>query len=154
MNRFPWTADDCLRFLRHISPQVIGVIIGGVIFQRYFVARANQSAFIDYLVQGLDELQCDTLEYWSLDVTVKNRDKARFLEARIKGAINSMTSELRCFSGRYFRKLDFGPMMVEVSEACTGGAFESAIRSADSGRHLTVVNSIHRVKWELMKRKL
>ena len=57
MSSFPWSADDCLSFARHIAPEVIAVVLGGVIFQRYFVARANESALIDYLIRGLDELR-------------------------------------------------------------------------------------------------
>jgi len=151
---FPWTGDECLSYLRHVSPQVLAVIIGGVIFQRTLWLVPTSPRFIDYLIKGLDELRCDALEYWSMDVNAKNRDKARFLEAKVKGAVKSLTSEMKCFSQKYCRKTDFAPLMVEVSDACTGGAFESATRNADGGRHLMVVNSIHRVKWELMKRKL
>lgn len=147
--------NDCLKFLYHISPQVISVLIAGLIFQRYFVARSNESAFIDYLVEGLDELRSDALEYWNLEISPRtNREKGRILEQKIKGAIKSLTSELRNYSNRYCKRIDFVPLMTEVADACTGGQFESASRAPDSGRCLPVVNSIHRVKWELMRRKL
>ena len=145
-----WIGD----FLYHIAPQVLGVLIAGLIFQRYFVARANECALIDYLVKGLDDLCCHAMEYWSMEVNAKNKDKARYLEARVKGSVKSLTSELRCYSQRYAKKIDFAPLMAEVLDACTNGQFEAATRPADSARPLTVVNSIHRVKWELMKRKL
>ena len=154
MSCYSQVCDAVLSFLRYVSPSVIAVILGGFIFQQYFVARANECSFIDYLITGLDELRSDVFEYWSLDVNAKNRNQARFLEAKIKGAIKSLTSELRSYSQRYCSRTDFGPLMIEVSDACTGGQFEVAERSADSGRYLSVVNSLHRVKYELMRRKL
>lgn len=146
--------DDVWAFLRFVSPQVIGVLIAGLIFQRYFVARSNECAFIDYLVKELDALRNDAVEYWSLEVNVKNREKARLLEAKVKGAIKSLNSELRSYSQRYDQKSDFTSLMAEVSDACTGGEFEAAARNPDTGRYLSVVNSLHRVKWSLIRRKL
>jgi hypothetical protein len=155
MSDFPLDLQASLKFLYYIAPQVIAVIIGGLIFQRYFVARANECAIIDYLVKGLDELHTDSLEYWNLETNTKvNRERARVLEQKIKGAIKSLTSELRSYSERYCKKTDFGHLMAEVADACTGGLFESEKRTPDSGRYLTIVNSLHRVKWELMRRKL
>jgi hypothetical protein len=146
--------ESLAAFLYHISPQVIGVIIGGLIFQRYFVSRANECALIDYLIRGLDDLRADALEYWSTENTKQNREKVRVMEQKIKGAIKGLTSELRSYCDRYCKKFDYAHLMQEVSESCTGGLFESEKRKPESARYLLVVNSLHRVKWELMRRKL
>jgi hypothetical protein len=82
------------------------------------------------------------------------RDRARLLEQKIKGAIQSLTSDLRYYSGRYRKKTNFPPLMVEVADACTGGQFESANKTAEASRYLTVVNAINRVKSELMRMKV
>ena len=144
-----------LGFLYYIAPQVLGVILGGWIFQRYWVARTNESALIDHLAKELDELRNDCLHYWNLDLKTKeNRAEGRILEQKIKGGIRNLNSELRKYSERYCKRTNFEPLMMEVADACTGGTFEGANRPPDLGRYLTVVNTIHHVRWELMKRKL
>jgi len=142
-----------LAFLYHIAPQILGVILGGFLFQLYWVRRANESNLIDHLTKALDELRNDSLEYWNLDLREeKNLSRGRILEQKMKGAIRNLNSELRMYAERYCKKVKFEPLMVEVSDACTGGTFETASRGPDTGRYLMVVNIIHRVRWELIGR--
>lgn len=153
--------DKLPGFLYHISPQLIAVLIGGLILQKFFVSRSNEAALIDRLIVELNELRSDALEYWNLDCTKgdkgekdEKRDRARLLEQKIKGAVQGLTSDLRYYSRRYRRNTDFPPLMVEVADACTGGQFESANKIAETSRYLTVVNAINRVKSELIRMKL
>lgn len=144
-------------FLYHISPQLVAVILGGLIIQKFFVSRANEAALIDYLMKELDSLRSDALEYWNLDCKnggVECKEKALVLEQKLKGGIKSLTSELGQYSRRYRKKADFRILMVEVSDACTGGNFECAKRTRDRQRYLMVVNTINRVKSELRIGKL
>jgi hypothetical protein len=143
-------------FVYHVSPALTTVILGGLIVQKFFVSRANEASLIDYLMKELDTLRSDALEYWSLDCKnggAECKDKAYVLEQKIKGAIKSLSSDLEHYSKRYQKK-EFTALMVEVSDACTGGDFESKKRVRDRQRYLVVVNSINRVKAELRLGKL
>ena len=147
-------------FSYHVSPPVVGVILGGMIVQRYWVRKANEGAMIEYLSDELSDLVDETLEYWSLDCsgtgarTDKFRQEARKLEPKIKGAIKNLSSVLMQYSKRYCKKNDFTILMVEVTDACTGGQFEVAKRPADPHRFLSVVNTTHRVRSQLFERRI
>jgi hypothetical protein len=147
-----------LDFLYYISPALVTVLLGGFILQKFFISRANEAALIDFLIRELDELRTLSLEYWNLDCSKDGKNeksqRARVLEQQIKGAIKSLTGELKYYSERYCKKNDFPNLMVEVSDACTGGQFESAKKIADCSRYLVVVNTINRVKSELIRRKI
>lgn len=146
-----------LEFLYHISPQLVAVILGGLLVQKFFVSRANEASLIDYLTKELDELRTDSLKYWNLNCESGNDNdtyEAQLLEQKMKGAIKSITSELSQYSKRYRKKTNFDGLMVEVSDACTGGSFETAKRPRDRQRYLIVVNTINRVKSELRMGKL
>ncbi|HEY5910060.1 MAG TPA: hypothetical protein VJA21_05590 [Verrucomicrobiae bacterium] len=135
MNTLTCVLSGTLDFLYYIAPQVLAVILGGLIFQRYWVARTNESALIDHLAKELDELRNDCLQYWNLDLKTKeNRPSGRILEQKIKGGIRNLNSDLRKYSERYCKKAKFDPLMVEVTDACTGGTFEGANRAPDPGR--------------------
>ena len=161
-----WIQDissEIVSFLYHVSPALVMVVLGSFILQRFFISRSNEAAYIDFLFKELDELRADTLEYWNIDCTKGDKDqktdktdRTRILEQKIKGMIKSLTGELQYYCNRYCkkRKEDFTGLMVEVSDACTGGQFESEKKTRDCGRYLIVVNSINRVKSELIRRKL
>ena len=149
--------SDFPGFLYHISPALVTVTLGGFILQRFFVSRANEASLIDYLLKELDGLRSDALEYWNLDCKnggTECKDKAQILEQKLKGAIRCLSSDLDHYSKRYRKKADFRSLMVEVSDACTGGDFESVKRTCDRQRYLMVVNTINRVKTELRLGKL
>lgn len=143
------------RFLYHVSPALVTVVLGALIVQRFFVSRANEAALIDTIETDLDQLRADALEYWNLEPTTKRkRDRASVLEQKIKGATKSLNSDLKYYAHRYNSKTDFEALMMEVSDACTGGSFESATRTIEAGRYITIVNTVSRIKSELRRRKL
>jgi hypothetical protein len=142
-------------FLYHIAPSLVGVITGGVIFQKYYASRANEAAFIDYLFKEFDHFRADSLEYWNLECTeTKDQARARILEQKIKGTIRSLITDLMYYSARYHRKFSVTSLMVEVNHAATGGQFEVAKRPADGSRYAMVINSTNKLKSALIRRKL
>ena len=147
-------------YLIYWSPSVVGVLVGGFIIQRYWVRKANESALIEYLTKELSDLVDETLDYWSLDCSGtdklgdQNRQQARKLEQKIKGAIKNLNSVLRQYSERYCKNINFTDLMAEVSESCTGGKFEVKKRPADPERYLHIVNATHRVRSKLFERRV
>ena len=150
-----------LDFLYHISPALVAVLGTGILVQKFFVSRANQASFIDFLIKELDELRIDSLGYWTLDCTEgevadkeEKRARAKFLEQKMKGSIKSLSGQFEYFSARYDKKTDFRALVGEVSDACTGGDFEVATKKADSSRYMVIINAINRIKSELLRKKL
>ena len=142
-------------YVIYVSPPIMGVIFGGLVIQRYWVSRANESTLIEYFAKELADLVDETLEYWSLDCRKDDeRRKARMLEQRIKGDIKNLNSGLGRYALRYCKKVDFTPLMCAVNDACTGGTFETAKRIPDHQRYLAVVNATHRVRWQLFMRRV
>jgi len=147
--------NKILDFLYHISPELIAVILGGIFIQLFFVRRANEAELINFLIKELDELRTDALEYWNLDCSkLDQKPRARILEQKIKGAFKSLASDLNHYSSRYHKKLEHEKLMSEVADACTGGQFEGATRPSEPARYIMVINTINRIKSELMRRKL
>lgn len=156
---------DISDFLWHVAPAFTGAltaaIISGWFLQNYFVARANEAAFIDFLIEQLDQLRADGFEYWMLDVREgssaekkKLKQLGRCLEVKLKGAVKSVTAALGDFKAKYECKTDFDGLMMDVSDACTGGNFESDERPSDPSRNMVIINAINRVKSELLRRKV
>ena len=147
-------------YLRHVSPALLGVLLGGFIVQRYWIRRANEAAFIEYLSRELSDLVDETIEYWSLDCQAKtedyqsNRRTSRKLEQKIKASIKNLNSLLLNYAERYCKKIAFTPLMEEVLHACTSGKFETLARAADTDRFLMVINATHRVRMKLLERKV
>lgn len=149
-------------YLVYVSPQVVGVLVGGFLVQRYWAKKSNESAIIEYLSKQLSDLVEDTLEYWTLDCggTTKrsenSRHLARKLEPKLVGAIKNINSNLGQYCNKYCKKKkdDFDLLMVDVSDACTGGKFGVAKRAPDPDRFLYVVNTTHRLRWQLLKRRV
>lgn len=149
--------DAITDVLRLITPSLVTVLLGAFVIQRFFVARANEAAMIDFLVKELDELRADSLEYWTLPSDNKEHKLRKVVLAqKIKGAIKIISSDVNYFCSRYCKKKinEMEILLIEVSDACTGGDFESSTGNVDSGRYISVVNTINRVKSELLRRKL
>lgn len=149
--------DAITDVLRLITPSLVTVLLGAFVVQRFFVARANEAALIDFLIKELDELRADALEYWTLPADTKEHKLRKVVLAqKIKGAIKVFSSDVGYFCHRYCKKktAEMERLLVEVSDACTGGDFESSIGTVDPGRYISVVNTINRVKSELLRRKL
>lgn len=147
-------------FLYHIAPAIVGVLFGGWLVQRHWIRKANESSIIEYLAEELNDLVDDTLLYWSLDCsgTGKEAEAARKqavqLAAKIKAGSHNLNVVLRSYSEKYCKKISFTSLWEEVHDACTGGNFESANRGADPHRFARVVNSTHRVRWQLFERRV
>ena len=142
-------------FLYHISPALVTLVIGSFVLQRFFISRSNEAAFIDNLLDRLETLKEDAIEYWATDLAIEGEARAaKALEPRIKGAIKSLAGDLAYYSQRYTKGEDFLSLLAELADACTGGNFESAARKPDSGRYIYVVNGANRVRTALLRRKL
>jgi hypothetical protein len=133
-------------FLYHISPSVVGVLLGGWI--------------IDYISHELSDLVDETLLYWSIDCTATgtkadaDRKQAAQLAAKIKGASHNLIAVLRSYSKKYCKDVDFQGLWSEVHEACTGGDFEGTGRLPDPHRYARVVSTTHRLRWQLYERRV
>jgi hypothetical protein len=149
--------DQLGKFLYQISPALVTVAFGGVLVQRFFVRRANEGAFIDLLIRDIEILRADSLEYWNTPNSPDSRKRRRqVLAQKMKGAIKSLSADLRFYCERYCVKHEkiFNELMAEISDACTGGSFESASAGTDSGRYLLIVNATNRLKSALHRQKL
>lgn len=146
-----------LDLVRVMGPTLVTVLLGALVIQRYFVSRSNQAAFIDLMVRELDGLRDDSLEYWTLHADSEDgKNKETILAQKIKGAIRCLSADMHYFCDRYCKgeKSKVDELLMEISDACTGGTFESSPKPTDNGRYLLVVNAINRTRSELFKRKI
>lgn len=142
-------------FFYHISPDVIAIILGGFIFQRWFTKRANQAELINILIHEFDRLRDDALEYWNLNgENPEELRRAKILEQKIKATAKALAADLRNYESRYKTKMDHATLMSEVIDTCTGGTFEAKDRKPDVSRYIFIANSIGHVKTTLMGHKL
>ena len=140
-----------------LVPPLITVGLGAFVVQHFFVSRANEGAMVDFMIGELRELQNDTLEYWTLPAdSPENKQRQIVLAQKIKGMIKSLSADCNYYCDRYCKRksVELQRLLVEVTDACTGGDFESTRRKADPGRYILIVNAINRVKSELHRRKL
>jgi hypothetical protein len=90
-----------------ILPTLIGVGVGSVVIQRFFVSRANQASFIDYLVKELGLLRTDVAEYWTKQSDLKSEDapaelvRSHALGCKIKADLQSLACDLDHYRTRY-----------------------------------------------------
>jgi len=146
-----------LKISEIIVPPLITVGLGAFVAQRFFVSRANEGAMVDFMVGELRELQNDSLEYWTLSAdSTENKQRQTVLAQKIKGMIKSLSADCNYYCDRYckYKLGELQSLLVEVSDACTGGDFESVRKKVDTGRYILIVNAINRVKSELHRRKL
>lgn len=141
-------------FLYYISPALITLCVGSFVLQRFFVSRSNEAAFIDNLVGRLEGLQSDSIEYWTTDPSGSAEGSVRLMESKIKGGIKSLAGDLSFYTERYGERHEFNRLAAELADACSGGDFESLGRKPDFGRYILIVNSINKVRAELLRRKL
>lgn len=117
---------------------------------------------VDYMVEELNDLRQDALEYWTLPADTKeSKQRQTVLAQKIKGSIKGLTSDSNYYCQRYCKakQADMDKLLGEVLDACTGGEFESTRRKPDNGRsengrYIVIVNTISRVKSELHRQKL
>jgi hypothetical protein len=147
--------DPLLRFLYHISPSLVTVVLGSLIVQRFFISRTNHAKFIDDIVARICDLQADSLEYWNNDCAgAEKRERCTILEQKIKGSIRSLSADLAYCAERYGRPEEFAQSLAELADACSGGDFESKNRKPDNARYLFVVNAANRLRSQLLRKKM
>jgi hypothetical protein len=143
------------RFLYHVAPALVTVLLGSFIVQRFFLSRTNEAHFIDSLISRLSDLQEDVLEYWNNDRRdSEKKERSNVLEQKIKGGIKGLAADFGYYSRRYSGKSEFIDPLVDLTDACTGGDFESQARKPDTTRYIFVVNAVNKLRSKLLRRKL
>jgi len=71
----------------------------------------------------------------------------------MKCAVLNLSAMLKKYTEHYCKRCDFGDLMVEVADACTGGEFEGKKRGADHKRYAYIESTAHRVRWALFSRR-
>jgi hypothetical protein len=143
------------KFSYHVAPALITVLLGSLIVQRFFLSRTNEAHFIDDLISRLGDLQSEALEYWNNDRSNdEKKSRSDVLEQKIKGGIKSLASDFEYYSARYAHKNEFLPALSDLTDACTGGDFESQARKSDNARYIFVVNAVNKLRSQLLRKKL
>lgn len=112
---------------------------------------------IDGLVERLEALRHDSLEYWATDQgDAASKNNVKLLAQKMKSSIHCLGADLNYYQKRYKEKArgDWVAMLADIADACTGGAFESANRGPEDARCLTTANVISKLRSELLKEKL
>ena len=160
-------------------PPLTTVLVGGFFLQRFFVGRANQAAFVDHMIDELGELRSDALDYWARPLTPETRDAIKQLEARIKGRVHSLVSDLNFFRNSrrpIYRRVwkwirakstadsqdptsnGEGPAyvvaMLNLYEVCTDGDFETDGHQSSPAKYFPICSAISSVKSELLRIKI
>ena len=152
---FIWLAT--IRFLYYITPALVTVSLGAFLVQKFFVRRSNEAAMIDLLVREFDTLRNDAIDYWSnLGRNSREKQQQVLMSQKIKISIKSIFSDLNYYCGRYCPKqaTEIKVLMMDVSDACTGGDFESLRKSGDEARYLLINNAINTARTALLRRKI
>ena len=150
-------AEALFELLKVIAPSLVTVLLGAFIVQRFFVSRANEAALIDFLIEELDKLRDDALEYWNLaGDTKENKQRQILLTQKIKGNLRALASDFGYFCDRYCLKdkSTITKLLTNLHDSCTGGEFESSKKKADPHRYIIIVNTINDVKSAVFRRKL
>lgn len=139
-------------FVWHVLPAATGVLLGGVLVNRFFVRKANVAAIVDRCCNRLDELRDFCAAYWT---NAPEEDKTAILEAKIKAATIHVHALVRIL-GRKYGPIpdDVRESVVELNDLCTGGAFESRDRKPDKAQFLRIARGIDRVAVGLQELKL
>ncbi|HEV7301821.1 MAG TPA: hypothetical protein VGN72_20970 [Tepidisphaeraceae bacterium] len=157
-----WLLNSIEAFAWHVAPVVTGVVLGGILVQRYWVRKSNEASLIQYLTDQIHRLVDETLEYWSIDCSkgvtgvAENRIEAKKLAQKVKSTSQNLNGALSMYSAKYAAKKspEYIQLMADLHDACTNGNFEVEIRGADYHRFLHVVNAAHKLRFELNNRKL
>lgn len=145
------------KILWHLLPSILTLCIGGVLIQRYFIRRCNSSSFVDAVLKDLEILKSDSLEYWNLGTSNKDKQRRLILAQKIKGAIRHLNADTKYLGGKYFssrKPPDFVGLLANISDAATGGDFESQAPMGDPSRYLLIVNSVGELRSVLLSAKI
>lgn len=142
------------KLIWHLLPALTTVVISGILIQRFYVRRANASAFVDNILKELQILRSDSISYW----TVKEEGKDSILTSQMKASIQTIYSDLNYYCEQYKlkhnMKLIFENKLILLSDAATGGNFEQKSRKLDSSRCYKIVNAVNALRSELHKTKI
>lgn len=148
-------ATSILQFLHHIAPALVIVLGGGFFLQWYFAKRSNESALIDSILQRLDEIQNDSLQYCFPDWVGKNANP-ELLDQRVKGNLRTVYSMIQIYSDRYFskHKEELETFVSKIFELTTSGNFESEKRESNPKNYIRITNTTNEIRKLLLHRKL
>lgn len=151
-------ATSILQFLHHIAPALVIVLGGGFFLQRHFTKRANESALIDSILQRLDEIRNDSLQYCFPDWVGKNANP-KLLDQRIKSNLRTVSSMIEIFTNRYFskHKEELETFVSRIFELITSGNFESEKsekRESNPNNYIRITNATNEIRKLLLHRKL
>lgn len=146
------------RFLWHVAPALVIVFGGGFLVNRFFVRKANLAILVDRISAQLETLAGECAEYWCSEQEHLGKEKAPILEAKIKGRILHLRTLLRVAEQKYRPRArsgsSFDDEILGLQQACTGGDFEVATRTADRKQFLRAVNAIHQLNASVLQGKL
>jgi hypothetical protein len=146
-----------LAWLYHVSPALIAVTAGAFGVNRFFIRRANAAALGDRICADLKNLSEDLLAYWSYySDEPKAYFKSQVLAQKIKGALQATGRDLRCFAEQYHPaiKSEIERLMIELTDAATGGSFETKSPVFNPEKYLVIVNRVGAIRSILLKSKL
>lgn len=139
--------------LKVVAGPLFAVLIGGYFLQKFFASRSNEAEYIDFLEERLADLRKEAFAYWKLP---QGSIKADAQAQRLKGDILSLYCDVLYYTKRYYPKEEclFGEALFKITDACTGGDFESTNRNPEPGRYLTITTAINELKSMLFQRKM
>ena len=134
-------ADDIGLFIRSIAPTLFTLALGGYFLNKFFIRRANMAGSIDLLCKKMELLSDECALYWSQDYSNTKCSEFKIHEAKIKGLLTQMNSDIAFIGKEYGVPVSKMPtMLIELNDLCTGGLFETKKRKADTNRYLKIVN--------------
>ena len=112
----------------------VSVLLGLFVRDRWVKGKETKSRLIDLLIAGLDDILSDTFDYWSEKPNSRTKTKLNMLGSRLKARLQSLGGDLDRMLIRYHKKdqphcMD---LMAHITDAATGGRFDTADRVADS----------------------
>lgn len=136
-------------FTDKLLAQLVALLVGAVVVQRFYVRQSHKAALIDYLVARLEDVKRESMTYWS-----KPQDEDGPIAAqRVKGALKGLFADVGYFCERYSEAPLHVPLQ-RLFDACTDGGFESRDCGPDLSRHMRIVNSTNELRIRLLKCKL
>ena len=139
----------------HVLPAVAGVLLGGLVINRFFVRKANVAGLVERACNLLDDLKDLCASYWTRDAAGIEAKEDAISEAKIKASLLQINALVTLLTQKY------GPIPESVKPAvlhlvsiCTGGDFESRARKADRQNFMRVARAIDALAVELQKLKL
>jgi hypothetical protein len=136
---------------------LLGWFVLSFVIGRYFGRKADLSAHVERICDGLDKLSKDCAKYWlaRLPGELTDRDKV-LLEAKIKTGVLMAYSSIRLIEKKYSIKEEARVLgrVSGLQTACTAGQFEAAKREPDRSRYMKILRLIHEIQSGLWNLKL